>query len=109
MPATPTPVCPRCRKPAEYQATIEMIDPPVGKIDIGYCTLCACLFEQVRDTGTCYESTAWLPVCRTCRQPVVATSITGSDEDFVVGYQCRDHPTERWQSSRQGERWVRMA
>lgn len=109
MPATPTPACPRCGKTAEYQATIEMIDPPVGKIDIGHCATCACLFEQVRDTGTRYESTAWLPVCRTCRQPVVATSITGSDEALAVGYQCRDHPTERWQSSRQGERWVRMA
>ena len=40
--------CPRCRGAAEYQITIEMIDPPVGKIDIGYCAACACLFEHIR-------------------------------------------------------------
>lgn len=108
MPSTPTPACPRCGKAAEYQATIELIDPPIGKIDIGYCAPCACLFEQVRETGTGYESTTWLPVCRMCRQPVVATSLAGSDEDLVVLYRCRDHPTERWQSSRHSERWVRV-
>lgn len=108
MPATPTLACPRCRGAAEYQATVEMVDPPIGKIDIGYCVPCACLFEQVRDTGTGYASTAWPPVCRTCRQPVVAISAEGSEESLVVRYQCRDHPTERWQSSRQGERWIRL-
>jgi hypothetical protein len=85
-----------------------MVDPPVGKIDIGYCAACACLFEEVRETGTAYESTAWLPVCRTCRQPVVVTAISGSGADETVRYQCREHPTEGWECHRPADRWVRV-
>lgn len=106
--ATPNVRCPKCRTASEYHATIEMLDPPVGKIDIGYCADCGCLFEQVRETGTGYESTAWPPVCRKCRQPVSAVAITGGGADQVVGYQCREHTDERWQWTRDGDRWRRI-
>jgi hypothetical protein len=94
---------------AEYQATIEMLDPPVGKIDIGFCAPCACLFELVRETGTAYESTSWLPVCRTCRQPVSATAISGSEPNQIVRYRCREHGEEQWECSFPGERWMRVS
>ena len=85
-----------------------MLDPPVGKIDIGYCGACACLFEQVRETGTTYESTSWLPVCRQCRQPVSVASVTGGGEPDSVTYRCRDHANERWEWTRSGDRWLRV-
>jgi hypothetical protein len=107
MPAVPTVKCPRCRAASEYHATIEMLDPPVGKIDIGYCAACSCLFEQVRDTGTAYESTSWPPVCRKCRQPVSATEMGGTDPDRVVRYQCREH-VERWEHHVRADRWTRL-
>ena len=107
MAAMPTLRCPRCRAAAEYHVTIEMLDPPVGKIDIGYCAACSCLFEQVRETGTAYESTSWLPVCRSCRQPVSVTAAIGTDADLIVHYQCREHPAERWEC-RRPDRWVRV-
>jgi hypothetical protein len=84
-----------------------MLDPPVGSIDVGYCPACSCLFEEVRDTGTAYESTAWLPVCRTCRQPVSVIAITGTAAQPIVRYECREHATEAWECHRAGDRWVR--
>ena len=107
MAPRPTVTCPRCRAAAEYHATIEMLDPPVGKIDIGYCAPCACLFEHVRDTGTAYESTAWPPVCRQCRQPVSVVAISGPDDDQTVQWQCRDHTDEQWNWQRASDRWTR--
>lgn len=103
----PVVTCPRCRRAAEYHATIELLDPPVGQIDTGYCTACACLFEQVRSSGIAYDSTAWPPVCRTCRQPVAATAVTASGADVTVQLQCREHPTERWHWLRPTDRWTR--
>jgi hypothetical protein len=94
---------------SEYQATIEMLDPPVGKIDVGYCAACSALFEQVRETGTAYESTSWLPVCRTCRQPVSVTTISGGGTDQIVRYQCREHPAEAWECHRPDDRWRRVS
>lgn len=107
MAARPTVNCPRCRAAAEYHATIEMLDPPVGKIDIGYCAACAGLFEHIRQTGTSYESTAWLPVCRQCRQPVSVVAISGPDDDQTVRWQCRDHQDEQWHWHRPSDRWSR--
>lgn len=107
MATLPAPACPRCGGASEYQATIEVLDPPVGKIDVAYCAGCCCLFESLRDTGTAYESTAWPPVCRICRQAVSVMGATDTGDDLVVRYQCRDHGQEAWQSSRRGERWVR--
>lgn len=107
MPTLPPVRCPRCRAAAEYHATIEMLDPPVGKIDIGYCAACACLFEQVRDTGTAYGSTSWPPVCRRCHQPVSVTTVSGTDADQTVRYECREHSDERWAWVRASDRWVR--
>ena len=103
----PEMTCVRCRGAAEYHTTVEVLQPPIGKIDVAYCAACACLFEVVRDTGTGYDSTTWLPICRTCKQPVAVTAVTGSGADFQASYECREHATERWQYSRQGERWVR--
>ena len=68
--------CPNCRLRLEYHATIEMIDPPVGRVDTGYCTHCRRLFECIRETGTYYDSTLWPPVCQSCRQPVSFSSMT---------------------------------
>lgn len=109
MPSLPTLACPRCRASAEYQTTVEILDPPVGKIDIGYCAACFCLFEFMRESATAYESTAWPPVCRQCRQPVVVASAVDTGDDLCVRYQCRDHPNEAWESTRRGERWSRVA
>jgi hypothetical protein len=108
MPTLPTVKCPRCRGTSEYQTTIEMLDPPVGKIDIGYCAACTCLFEHIRETGTAYESTAWLPVCRTCRQPVSFAAVSGPESDQIVQYECRDHKAERWEWHRPTDRWTRV-
>lgn len=108
MPSLPAVTCPRCRATAEYQTTIEIVDPPVGKIDIGYCAACLCLFEHLRETGAAYESTAWPPVCRHCRQAVIVTAATDTGDDLVVRYQCRDHAGEAWESSGRGERWKRL-
>jgi len=108
MAALPALRCPRCRAASEYHVTIEMLDPPVGKIDIGYCSACSCLFEQVRQTGTAYESTSWLPVCRICRQPVTITTISGTDAERIVRYQCREHAAEQWECRRPDDRWTRV-
>jgi uncharacterized protein YbaR (Trm112 family) len=104
----PTLVCPRCKGALDYQVTIDMLDPPVGKVDTVYCSTCVLMFEHVQQTGTFYESTLWPPVCRLCRQPV-------SFEGVVEGragearFQCRDHPGERWTWSRGEGRWARTA
>lgn len=99
--------CPRCRTDAEFQVTVEIPEPPVGKIDIAYCAGCACLFEHVRETGTDYDSTTWLPVCRTCRQPVAVVRTEGADLDLEARYRCREHAGEAWHYSRRAERWTR--
>lgn len=107
MSALPTLSCPRCRRPAEYQATLEVLDPPVGKIDVGHCADCRCLFERVRDTGTAYDSTTWLPVCRSCRQPVAVVALEGTGPEMVARYRCREHEAEVWEHRRQGDQWHR--
>jgi hypothetical protein len=107
MPTVPAVKCPRCGIAADYQITIEMIDPPVGKIDVGHCASCACLFEYIRETGTSYESTSWPPVCRKCRQPVSFAAVTGPDADPTVHFHCRDHHSERWNWQRGADRWTR--
>jgi hypothetical protein len=109
MVALPVPRCPRCRRAAEYQSTVEILQPPVGKIDIGYCAACECLFEHIRETGTGYDSTTWLPICRSCKQPVAITTVTGQDVDLTASYQCREHADERWHYTRRGECWVRAS
>src|SRR5260221_12863659 len=98
--------CPTCDAELEYHVTIELLDPPVGKIDTGYCPRCAVLYERVQETGTFYDSTGWPPVCRTCRQPVtaIASSVAQSDPEIVI-YQCARHPEEKWIC--RGERWTR--
>src|SRR3954470_17962690 len=107
MPVLPSVKCPRCRQAAEYQMTVEMLDPPVGKIDVGYCAPCRRLFEHVRETGTAYESTSWPPVCRRCRQPVSFAAVSGPESDQVVRYQCRDHQDEQWSWHRSTDTWNR--
>lgn len=108
MPELPSLACPACGGPLEYQVTIEMLDPPVGKIDTGYCAPCARLFECVRQTGTFYDSTLWPPLCRVCRQPVAFVGLgEGSQDEQTVRYQCRDHPDERWAWSRRSDQWTR--
>lgn len=99
--------CPSCSRDLEYHVTIEMINPPVGKIDTGYCSACARLFERVRDTGTYYESTAWPPLCRQCRQPVMF--VGAAPDDATALYGCGAHPGEQWKWSRADERWSRVA
>lgn len=106
LPALP---CPRCAGASEYQTTIEVLDPPLGKIDVAFCADCCCLFEWLRESGTAYESTAWPPVCRICRQAVSVVGAVNTGDDLVVDYQCRDHGQEAWQSSRRGERWIRRS
>ena len=107
-PATmlPSLVCPRCGGALEQHVTIEMLDPPIGMIDTGYCRTCANLFERIRQTGTYYDSTLWPPVCRVCRQPVAFASVAAGDVD-AASYQCRAHPDERWTWSLTTERWTR--
>jgi hypothetical protein len=112
MATLPQVSCPRCRAANDYQVTVEIPEPPVGKIDIGYCGTCARLFEFVREIATAYESTAWLPVCRQCKQPVtvVAVGRIGPEgNDTQVDYVCRDHPTERWQHRRADDTWHRSS
>jgi hypothetical protein len=107
MPPAPNLACPNCSRTLEYHVTIEMADLPVGKIDTGYCTSCARLFERVRETGTFYDSTLWPPVCRSCRQPVsFALAREEAGEHFVL-FACRDHPSEQWTWTRRTERWAR--
>src|SRR5205085_4489088 len=95
MPGTPALKCPNCGGALEYHVTIEMLDPPIGKIDTGYCLPCARLFERVRETQTFYQSTLWPPLCRMCRQPVAFAGLA-QDEPDAVRYECREHPGEQW-------------
>jgi hypothetical protein len=98
--------CPRCKRALEYHVTIEMLDPPVGKIDTAYCPACVLMFEHVQQTGTFYDSTAWPPVCRRCRQPVsLGGMVEGESGDAV--YACREHADERWVWQRATGRWTR--
>jgi hypothetical protein len=109
MPERPSLACPRCRGPLEYHATIEMIDPPIGRIDTGYCAACRTLFECVRQTNTFYDSTLWPPLCRVCRQPVAFTSLwSGEDGKESLRYECRDHPSEQWVLTRGTDHWSRV-
>ena len=100
--------CPQCRRALEYHVTIEMLDPPIGKIDTGYCVPCARLFERVRQTDTYYPSTSWPPLCRECRQPVsfAGTGVDPDGED-AARYHCREHQRERWTWSPSSDRWIR--
>lgn len=106
MAGTPVLKCPHCRGALEYQVTIEMLEPPIGKIDTGYCGACAQLFECVRQTNTYYQSTAWPPLCRECRQPVAFAGVAGNDD--VARYQCREHSGEQWTWTRSTDRWTRV-
>lgn len=101
--------CPNCAGKLEYQITIEMLDPPVGKIDTGYCPRCARLFERIREANQFYDSTSWPPVCRICRQPVSFAGVGEGEEGAIVRYTCRDHPGEQWEWTRRTERWTRIA
>jgi hypothetical protein len=107
MPGSPVLTCPNCGGALEYQVTIEMLDPPIGKIDTGYCRSCVRLFECVRQTNTYYPSTAWPPLCRECRQPVSFAGTTGDDTD-VARYECREHAAEKWTWTRSSDRWMRI-
>jgi hypothetical protein len=107
MPALPAVACPRCRQKAEYQSTVEMVEPPIGKIDIGHCAACSCLFEQVRETGTGYDSTSWPPVCRTCRQPVAFAALADASGD-IVRFECREPRHDRWEWNRTTDAWTRV-
>lgn len=107
---TPALLCPACSRPLEYHATVEMIDPPVGKLDTGYCAQCERLFERIRETATFYDTTLWPPLCRVCRQPVTYHSLGGaSPGEEMVLFACQVHPTELWVWSRLTERWRRKA
>ena len=86
--------------------TVEMLDPPVGKIDTGYCVRCERLFERIRETGTFYDSTLWPPLCRSCRQPVTVAALAGDEEPTVL-FHCHVHHAEQWTWSRATERWTR--
>jgi hypothetical protein len=102
----PSLTCPGCGGQLEYQATLELLDPPVGKIDTGFCAVCGHLLERVRQTGT-YQPTLWLPLCRICRQPVAFARLDPGPPDEVVVFECRDHPHERWRWLRGTDRWTR--
>lgn len=107
---TPALLCPACSRPLEYHATVEMIDPPVGKLDTGYCAQCERLFERIRETTTFYDTTLWPPLCRVCRQPVTYHSLGGaSPGEEMVLFACQVHTTELWVWSRLTERWRRKA
>src|SRR5947209_16698303 len=112
MPGTPTLKCPNCGRALEYHVTIELLDPPIGKIDTGYCSPCARLFECVRQTATYYQSTAWPPLCRECRQPVSFAGVAGdpgsSGRDRVARYHCREHTREQWTWNQSTDRWTRV-
>src|ERR1700675_1882145 len=108
MSVLPALKCPKCRGALEYHVTLEMINPPIGKIDTGYCPACARLFECLRDSGSTYESTAWPPVCRQCRQPVSFVNLrTGDDQEEHLLYRCRQHPSEEWHLTRGTDVWSR--
>lgn len=108
MPELPSLTCPDCGAALEYHVTVEMLKPPIGKIDTGYCSKCARLLERVRQTGTFYGSTLWPPLCRVCRQPVAFAGVSGGpDQEQLVEYHCRDHQDERWTWTRTGDRWAR--
>jgi hypothetical protein len=89
MSAAPELSCPNCSKKLEYHVTIEMLDPPIGRVDTAYCVSCARMFECIRETATFYDSTLWPPVCRSCRQPV-AFWLAGGDPQssgyLVIGF-----------------------
>jgi hypothetical protein len=106
MERKPTLVCPNCGRPMEYHVTIEVVEPPIGKIDTGYCAACARLCERIRDTRTYYDSTLWPPLCRQCRQPVSFGAALPSDEEAAV-FRCRQHPSEQWVWTGATERWTR--
>src|SRR5215217_5328950 len=102
--------CPHCAQALEHHATIEMLNPPVGKIDTGYCVRCQRMFERIRETATFYDSSLWPPLCRSCRQPVTfgALLCTDPDEETVL-FRCQVHASEQWVWSRATERWRRRA
>jgi hypothetical protein len=85
-----------------------MIDPPIGKVDTGYCAGCARLFECIRETATFYDSTLWPPLCRSCRQPVSFASPSGDPDEQIALFCCRLHPSERWTWTGATERWTRI-
>lgn len=105
---TPTPAltCPQCSGKLEYHITIEMLDPPIGKIDTGYCPACSRLFERIRQTGA-YELTLWPPLCHLCRQPVSFADLAVGDAHGIVIYHCREHPDEQWEWTRSTDQWTR--
>jgi hypothetical protein len=105
MAGTPALTCPNCRCLLEYHVTVEMLDPPIGKIDTGYCGICMRLFECVRQTNTYYQSTLWQPLCRQCRQPVTFAGVAANGDE--VRYACRDHTSEQWTWTRNEDRWMR--
>jgi hypothetical protein len=105
----PSLACPKCRGALEYHVTIELLDPPVGKIDTGYCTGCRLLFERVRQANAFFDSTRWPPLCRLCRQPVAFVSVWGADRPEVVRFACRDHANEQWALTRTTDRWSRLS
>ena len=108
MPDIPSLHCPRCRGALEYHVTIEMLDPPVGKIDTGYCPACKLLFERVRQANAFFDTTRWPPLCRTCRQPVAFVSLwLGEDQQEVLRYACREHASEQWALTRTTDHWTR--
>jgi hypothetical protein len=110
MPELPSMVCPKCRGALEYHATIEMLNPPIGKIDTGYCAACARLFERVRETNTFYDSTLWPPLCRVCRQPVAFVGLwAGEDQNELLRYECREHSTDGWILTRGTDHWSRAS
>ena len=110
MAGTPALKCPHCRGVLEYQVTIEMLDPPIGKIDTGYCAACARLFECVRQTNTYYESTAWPPLCRECRQPVAFAGVAGGTPKVSTsrGTSAGSIRTKSGRAPRQRDRWTRV-
>jgi hypothetical protein len=108
MSQVPALMCPRCQGALEYQVTIEMLRPAIGKIDTGYCPACRCLFECVRQTSTFYDSTLWPPLCRVCRQPVAFAGVAAdAGEHETLRYVCRDHPGEEWTLVSGADRWSR--
>jgi hypothetical protein len=103
-------MCPTCAQTLEHHVTIEMVDPPVGRIDTGYCARCQRMFERIRETATFYDSTSWPPVCRTCHQPVTFGAMVCTDaEEETVLFRCQVHPSDQWVWSRATERWKRGA
>jgi len=108
MSAAPELSCPNCGKKLEYHVTIEVLDPPIGKVDTAYCVACARMFECIRETATFYDSTLWPPVCRSCRQPVAFALPGGDPDEGTAVFSCRHHPDERWAWTGATERWRRI-